>query len=361
MNYDRAILKEYEQKKEIYLRLENHVASLLSSKMKENGIKLMELTHRLKSRESLANKIIKKDKYRNLTDITDVVGLRLVAFFADDVDLIASLVQEHFNMDWDNTVDKSAALSPTAFGYTSLHYVCSIPDTEEFADCHEEFKDIRFEIQIRTALQHVWAEIEHDLGYKSEFGVPTSIRREFSRIAGLLEIVDERFNYIRTDVNDYILETRDKIRNDLGTDIPVDQVSLKEYMYNNVWVQSLIEEISNVTGIDVEHVDPFPHLRNLEFLSIHTLGELSDLVERNWDLTIAYAKDTLTKRDIDHLSSNVILRYICFSELIRARYSKKKIERFFKITATTPNQIQANNKVLTDMAKKYMEMQAEHA
>ncbi len=335
MRYERAILTEYTQKKQLYMQLEEYVAGILGEMMKKDKVMVMEQTHRLKTSESLARKIIKKDKYRTLTDITDVVGFRLVAYFADDVDKIASLVSQRFKMDWDNTVDKSAALSPTAFGYSSLHYVCSLPEEGEYTDYPPQFRGIRFEIQIRTSLQHVWAEIEHDLGYKSEFGVPRSIRREFSRIAGLLEIADERFNAIRTSVSDYTIEIRSKIKDGLATDILIDQVSLKEYMYNNVRMQELISEIARECDACVEHVDPFPMLKNLEFLNIVTLGNLSDLVERNWEHAVSYAKDALAGSDLDLISSNVVLRFICYGELIRACYTEKQIEEFMSLTFTS--------------------------
>ncbi len=353
MEYHRVILTEYTQKKQTYLRLEEYVAGLLSDMMKEEGILLMELTHRLKSPESLVSKIIKKDKYHTLSDITDVAGFRLVAYFADDVDRIAALVSKRFTMDWVNTVDKSAALSPTAFGYTSLHYVCSLPAEGDDSSCPAEFKGIRFEIQIRTALQHVWAEIEHDLGYKSEFGVPTGIRREFSRIAGLLEIADERFNTIRSSVTDYTLEIRDKIRNGLATDILIDQVSLKEYMYNNVRMQDLISQIARECAICVEHVDPFPYLKSLEFLNIITLGDLSDMVERNWDSTLSYAMSVLSGMDMDLISTNAILRYICYCEMLRANYSAERIEEFMSIASTSSERAKQNTRALLERKKKY--------
>lgn len=348
MKYERAILTEYTQKKHIYLWLEGYVANILSEMMKKDKVMLMELTHRLKTPESLSQKIIKKDKYRMLTDITDVVGFRLVAYFADDVDKIAALVANRFQMDWRNSVDKSAALSPTAFGYSSLHYVCSLPEEGEYSDYPAEFRGIRFEIQIRTSLQHVWAEIEHDLGYKSEFGVPRNIRREFSRIAGLLEIADERFNAIRSSVDNYTIEIRNKIKNGLATDILVDQVSLKEYMYNNVRMQDLITQIARESHTCVEHVDPFPYLKHLEFFGISTLGDLSDLVERNWDLAIVYSKDVLADVDVDLISSNAVLRYICYTELIRSNYSEKRIEAFMSIGSTNPERTQQNTKALLE-------------
>lgn len=348
MKYEKAILTEYKEKKEIYGRLEQYVAQILSDLMKADRVMLMDLTHRLKTQDSLYSKIIKKDKYRMLSDITDVVGFRLVAYLSDDVDKIAALVSDRFTMDWDNTVDKSAIHSPTAFGYSSLHYVCSLPLEGPYSDYPEEFRGIRFEIQIRSALQHVWAEIEHDLGYKSEFGVPNNIRREFSRIAGLLEIADERFNSIRSSMESYVIEIRDKIKNGLATDIPVDQVSLKEFMYNNVKMQELITCIAGECNTCVEHVDPFPYLKQLEFLGISTLGKLMDMIENNREGAIAYARLVLKNVDIDLISSNAVLRYLCYIELLRAEYTEQEIEAFMSIATTNKERIQQNTRALLE-------------
>lgn len=68
---------------------------------------------------------------------------------------------------------------------------------------YSAFKDLKLEIQIRSILQHTWAEIEHDIGYKSELEVPKSIRRKFSRMAGLLELADQEFDAIRVELKNY--------------------------------------------------------------------------------------------------------------------------------------------------------------
>jgi hypothetical protein len=91
--------------------------------------------------------------------------------------------------------------------------------------------DARFEIQIRTVLQHAWAEVEHDLGYKpavdgSDEVVPEIIRRRFSRIASLLEIADQEFVSIRRDLRRY----RETLESEVAAGargVPVDTLSLE--------------------------------------------------------------------------------------------------------------------------------------
>ena len=61
------------------------------------------------------------------------------------------------------------------------------------------FDKMKCEIQVRTILQHAWAEIEHDVVYKSLGEIPFRVRRRFACLAGLLEIADREFESLRQD------------------------------------------------------------------------------------------------------------------------------------------------------------------
>ena len=80
---------------------------------------------------------------------------------------------------------------------------------------------------MRTALQHAWAEVEHDLGYKANASVPELIRRRFSRIASLLEIADQEFVSIKTDLAAYRHQVRAELLHP-NRPLPLDVVSLAE-------------------------------------------------------------------------------------------------------------------------------------
>lgn len=186
------------------------------------------VSSRLKADDSLRKKLARPDKtYRRLWDVTDVVGLRVATYFEDSIEEVARLVEERFAVDYRHSVDKLRARDHGSFGYRSVHYVCAFPASMGMPP------DARFEIQIRTALQHAWAEIEHDLGYKllvdggasGSVAVPPQIRRRFSRIASLLEIADQEFVSIRNDLRGY----RDRVREDGaegGRGLPIDALSL---------------------------------------------------------------------------------------------------------------------------------------
>ena len=145
-------------------------------------------------------------------------------YFYDDVDVLGKQVEKSFVVDWENSVDKRKQMRADSFGYLSLHYICSLPKDAGFP---QELCDVRFEIQIRTIMQHVWSEINHDLGYKSDFGMPRAVIRQFARLAGMFEIIDEEFMRVRDGMNAYTSQTRKKIHDDKAQDVLMDNVSLR--------------------------------------------------------------------------------------------------------------------------------------
>jgi ppGpp synthetase/RelA/SpoT-type nucleotidyltranferase len=76
------------------------------------------------------------------------------------------------------------------FGYQSIHYLVQVSEARVALAEYARYRAMIAEIQVRTILQHAWAEIEHDIQYKSSVAMPSVIRRRFMSLAGLLEIAD---------------------------------------------------------------------------------------------------------------------------------------------------------------------------
>ena len=156
------ILDEYRDSLPLLEQMKEEVLAKLREALDRNGLYVTAIEARIKTEESLAGKLaLKGAKYATLADITDVLGARIITFYTDDVDRVAAMAEQMFDIDWENSVDKRRLHQLDSFGYNSLHYICRLPNYP-----------LRFELQLRTTLQHAWASINHDTGYKSGIEIP---------------------------------------------------------------------------------------------------------------------------------------------------------------------------------------------
>lgn len=324
------IVEEYRELKPDFQKLGEMVVADLKKVVGEAGIEIQTIEFRVKKEDSLIGKLGRKgDKYTSLSDITDVLGVRIICFFADDVNKVAAILERMFLIDWENSVDKRAQLSPDTFGYLALHYICSVKADSGYP---EKMCEQRFEVQMFSMLQHVWNLINHGLGYKSEFGVPRRITRKFSRVAGLLEIADDEFMSIRDHVHQYSSEIRERIANNTADDVELDLVSLREFVFHNREMHRFLLEIADLCGAKISEIDPESYLVQLRWLGKTNIGELQEMLQENRKLAYELAGQSLRNADLDILSTNMGLKYLCRAELLNKDYSREKVIEFLKLS-----------------------------
>jgi ppGpp synthetase/RelA/SpoT-type nucleotidyltranferase len=186
-----------------YERFEKLLSDLVEKLIKNEGISA-QISSRTKSLQSLKEKLERKGKEEKpyedpLNQITDLVGIRIITYYLEDIDLICNLIKKEFIIDEKNSLDKSAILGIDQFGYKSVHYIVSLSSPRRDLPEWNEFKKFNAEIQIRTILQHAWAEIDHEIIYKNEENIPTEIKRRMYRLMALFELADEEFQNLKLD------------------------------------------------------------------------------------------------------------------------------------------------------------------
>jgi ppGpp synthetase/RelA/SpoT-type nucleotidyltranferase len=205
MNDD--LLRAYREALPDYEALRDAAVAHTTRLLTAAGLNIHHITGRVKRAGSLEDKLRRKaGRYDSLDDVTDLVAVRVITYFESDVGVASRLIEKHHEVDWNHSIDKSKMHDPDRFGYMGVHYVVRVPEgglPEDGLNVSGRLGGARFEVQIRSILQHAWAEIEHDLGYKNREAVPREVRRRFYRLAGLLEMADEEFMALHRMTRDY--------------------------------------------------------------------------------------------------------------------------------------------------------------
>ncbi len=178
-------------------------ATLVQGILDEAGINYLSVIGRTKSVASFAEKAGRSTAgvptYADpLSQITDQLGVRVITYLEDDVDAVADLLREQVIVQDDRDLGQETA-DEGRFGYASRHLMITLDAAREGDPDVAHFSGRSASVQIRTVLQHAWAEFEHDIRYKGT--VPAEHAREFDRrfalAAGLLELADREFSAIR--------------------------------------------------------------------------------------------------------------------------------------------------------------------
>lgn len=151
---------------------------------------------RPKSLSSFAEKAIRKrEKYPDAArDITDLCAARVIVHTTDEANAVRRFIEANFHVL--EGEDVRGRLTEREFGYLSLHFVVQLKPGVPAGLAEEERQQIggrRAEIQVRTLLQHAWADILHDRIYKREIDIPSELVRTGHLLAAITEQGDKLF------------------------------------------------------------------------------------------------------------------------------------------------------------------------
>ena len=304
--HSEAILREYREQLPLFEKMKETVPAQIRSVFEETGIVVASVESRIKQEKSLVGKLeLKGSKYRSLADITDIFGVRIITFYTDDVDKVASVVDRLFDVDWENSVDKRKLHEIDSFGYLSVHYICRYPDSP-----------YRFEVQMRTVLQHAWANMNHDTGYKSGVEVPKEYLRNMNRLAGMLELVDEQFSIIRREINDYRRQVQSLVASGDLEEVRLDGDSFRSFLDLGPF-DLLNRRIAAVNQAEIQEVSLLSFLEVFKTFGFKTLGDISELIRDYSDAAYQIACHQISMTDLDILASSVAPQNLCIAYLLK--------------------------------------------
>lgn len=312
------ILDEYREAIPVLERMQQDVLTMLREALDRSGLIVTAIEARIKTEESLRGKLaLKGSKYATLSDITDILGARIITFYTDDVDRIAAMAEQLFEIDWNNSVDKRTLHQLDSFGYNSLHYICKLPGY-----------DFRFELQLRTTLQHAWAAINHDIGYKTGVEIPREYLRRINRLAGILEMADDEFSRIRSEITDYRRRVRQLVQNGKLDDVQLDGDTFNSYLQARPF-DALNKRIAAINQAEIQEVPLISYLRVFNAFGCKTLGDVQRLVKQYEKDAYRLARHQLGNTDLDIISSAVGVQNICIVCIIATGGGKMGLVRFF--------------------------------
>ncbi len=314
---ENSILDTYREKYNCYDQFKNKMELLLNEIILHSNIKISSITSRCKSFESLREKIQRKD-YSDIQQITDLVGLRIITFYSDDVDKLAEIIEKEFVIDKINSVDKRLDLDVDRFGYLSLHFVISLPEKRSSLLEYSDFLNLKAELQIRSILQHAWCEIEHDSGYKGGNEIPREVKRDFFRLAGLLEVADKEFLGIRENLKDYSAKVSEIIATK-PDEVLIDAVSLRKFIETNKELQIINQTIADYDKGWIEQSPDNQIIRcanELSYVGLKTIEDIENNLKKFKDDVLAFAFKLISVKEDNifdrSMRDTIGIFYLCY-------------------------------------------------
>jgi putative GTP pyrophosphokinase len=308
----------------VFKKLAKKVENILIEIFNSTNVNYHIVTSRSKDIESFRKKI-SKDKYDNpIIQIKDLAGIRVITYVEDEVKAVCRTIEDAFQIDKDNSLDKSEELGIDKVGYKSIHYIASLKEDRLKLPEYKIYENRVFEIQVRTILQHAWAEIEHDRNYKFSGKLPDEISRRFKLLAGSLEISDREFNNISKEIDAISREVAAGMKKG-KLDFDVNSTSLKQFMETKF-------EVLESSGFTMDRKFSDDILKELSDYGINTLHDFDIVIPKDLVSVLTNNKEELKNK----LSFGGLIRLILILN-DGTKYFSKSWNTKWKVWSRTKN------------------------
>ncbi|WP_175714917.1 GTP pyrophosphokinase [Burkholderia ambifaria] len=268
---------KYAQYESRYHALADEVKHSLQHALSEAGIKIHAISSRVKSQESIEGKLRRNETKNGMMylfdpepryhfGLKDVVGIRVVCMFLSQIEEIVNHVRQTFDVIEEDRKTHSADV--TSFGYMSDHLICELGNNFN-GPRYDSAKGIAFELQIRTIAMDAWAAVSHHIDYKSEFGIPTELRRDFHALSGLFYVADTHFEMFSKQVKEFRRKLSESNIEDSEKPIPINRDLMQSY---------LLKTFPDREASDIDSIEDF--LAELSIAGYRSMQEVDQDIRR---------------------------------------------------------------------------------
>lgn len=285
-------INKYSGERFLYEEYAEQILGILKALIQQQypDLKIASYSKRTKDIESLKKKL-RKDKYNENSEITDLAGVRIITYSKKDISLIAKIIKENFDVDFPNSVNKTLTLGNDKMGYRGDHYVVLFDDNRIRMPENKRFKGLKCEIQVTSLIAHTWSEITHEKGYKFEGELPRELERRKNLLAGMLELADLEMDAYVESYDEYVYNVEQEIEKGC-LKYPLNSMSLERYM---AW------KFPNISPQIFRDMDLI--LKELKLFGLNTVKELDQLV------TLDFEKELQNTewRSLDGIIRNILI------------------------------------------------------
>jgi putative GTP pyrophosphokinase len=271
--------RRFRERQPTYKRLEDEATFVLGDKLDQASIKRHSITSRIKTLPSLLDKAERQQLNDPLSEMNDIVGLRVVCLFLSDIEPVGQAIRDCFDViKEDNKIEGQPASS---FGYMSVHFVARMKK-EYKGPRYDLISDIPFEIQVRTIAMDAWAAASHYLDYKTDVDIPKELRRDFYALSGLFYVADRHFETFAKEREKALTIVEKKLtapHPELDVEVNLD--SLTTYLRSKFKDREHSVDEKNISNL----------VQELRDGGVVTIKQLDEIIDAGWDAFLRYEKD----------------------------------------------------------------------
>ena len=219
MDYN-ELTAQFKSRTTLFERLLEEALYALKAALEQAAIKYHSLPSRVKSPDSFLEKVKRREtreseetqrgEWDPFKEIHDVVGLRVVCLYLSDLERIATVIRNTFQVLTEDNKIEDAEVS--SFGYMSVHFVAMMR-AEYNGPRYDKIAKLPFEIQVRTIAMDAWANVSHHLDYKTDKDVPAELRKDFYALSGLFYVADRHYEMFYSQSNESRREMKELFEN----------------------------------------------------------------------------------------------------------------------------------------------------